>query len=367
MRQRQRLPMQAGGSSRASGHDAAVPSPSLDTVRKACDPNRMGLIANNAFSIEIDHPYDSGRTVPDKEVLEDIIHVMSFRRNADQATGRGLNAVGVALAVRMFAEALTHVAPVSPDASAIRSVAAALRNTTQITVSRQPRRISEDIVEQNFQCRSRVGASEIADWMSQMRPGQHTFFLINNRSFVAHMVGLSLSKIDKDVVRVSLVNPVNSRVGSFIDAPLENIEPGMASFFSGDIFKHICATFVSESINEIPTQPESSTIFTEWMKTLNPGKALSSDYFDGKPLLQRSQKGGSCTIESAFALMATTLPRNAYKLAKAACLSTVLETGKALDALNPAERERIKERLDSAVRGIGSEAMPEKFKQYHWR
>jgi hypothetical protein len=117
----------------------------------------------------------------------------------------------------------------------------------------------------------------------------------------------------------------------------------------------------------MPTQPEAGTIFTEWMKSLNLGTALSSNYFDGKPLLQRPQKGGSCTIESLFALMGTTLPRDAYKLAKAACLSTVLETGKAMDALHPAEQKRIEERRDSAFRGIATEPMPEKFKPHYLR
>jgi hypothetical protein len=99
------------------------------------------------------------------------------------------------------------------------------------------------------------------------------------------------------------------------------------------------------------------------MKTLAPGRPLSNDYFDGRPLLQQRQKGGSCTVEAMFALMATALPRDAYKLTKAACLSTVLAMGQATKLVNPAQQARIEERIESAWRGIGGAPQLAKFQR----
>lgn len=353
-------------SSQPGARAAAVADCSLQDVRTSCDPHRLGLVHGSDVALVVDDPYHPGRSVPAGKALQDVIRVMSFDRNADMDKGRGMNAAGVAFATRVFSIALGQVASLSPHKDSLRSVADALEHSGLIMVDRRPRRISEDEFEQNFSIKSRISANDMADTLQGLRVGEHAYYLIDNGSFVgAHMVGLSMSRIDDDMARVSLVNPVDKAVGQFADVPIGRVKEGLASFFSGEAFKDTCKNFVPVSISQIPTQLESGTIFTEWIKSLHPdkNKTLSTEYFDGKPLLQTPQKGGSCTIESIFALMATTLPRDAYKLAKAACLSTVLAMGQATGVMSPAEQARIEERVSSAWGGIGTEPATDKFRE----
>lgn len=327
----------------------------------------MGLVVGDQLALEVEHPDGSGRPIPGPQALASMLYVMSFDRKAPSGEGHGMDLAGAAFATRVFAAAAEHVAPLSRHSSAILAVATALKDCRQIAVIREPNQTSAGKLEQRFTINSRLDAHDAVAAVRQLRVGEHSFFLIVNCNFGAsHMMGLSMSKIADDLARVSFVNPIDTAAGRFVDVPSDRIRHGMATFFSGEIFKDVSEKFdiaSAKNTSEIPTQPESSTIFTEWMKTLVPGRPLSNDYFDGLPLLQRPQKGGSCTVEAAFALMATTLPRDAYKLTKAACLSTVLAMGQATGVVSPAQQARIEERMDSAWRGIGSAPQPAKFRR----
>lgn len=340
---------------------------SLEDVRASCDPHRMGLVAGKKLALKVQDPDGSGRPVPGLEALAKMLYVMSFDRKAATGEGTGMDVASAAFATRIFAAAAEQVAPLSRHSCAILSVATALKDCRHITVIREPNRTSAGKLEQNFTINSRLDAHDAAAALQKLRIGEHSFFLITNCDFaVSHMVGLSMTKIADDLARVSFVNPIIQAAGRFVDVPTDRIEQGMATFFSGEIFKDVCEKFditSAKSTSEIPTQSESSAIFTEWMKTLAPGRPLSNDYFDGRPLLQQRQKGGSCTVEAMFALMATTLPRDAYKLTKAACLSTVLAMGQATKLVDPAQQARIEERMDSAWRGMGSVPQLGKFQR----
>jgi hypothetical protein len=327
----------------------------------------MGLVVGDQLALEVEDPYGSGQPIPGPEALARLLTVISFDRNAPSGQGRGMDRAGGAFATQIFAAAAEHVAPLSRHSSAILSVATALKDCRHITVMREPNSTPAGKVEQQFTIHSRSDAHDAAAALRQLRAGEHSFFMIVNCNFgAAHMVGLSMTKIADDLARVSFVNPIDKAVGRFIDVPSDRIRQGMATFFSGEVFKDVSEKFdiaSAKEISEIPTLPESSTIFTEWMKSLVPGRPLSNDYFDGQPFLQQPQKGGSCVVEAAFALMATTLPRDAYKLTKAACLSTVLAMGQATGVVSPAQQARIEERMGSAWRGIGSAPQLAKFRR----
>ena len=350
-------------SSRAAVPGGELAACSLQDVRTSCNPHRLGLMHGSQVAIVVEDPYHAGRFIQGGKALQDMVHVMSFDRNAPLHAGRGMNGAGVALATQVFSMALEQVAALSPHEHALLSVADALKDSAQIMVDQQPQRISEDEIQQNFSIQSRVSADGVAHTLQGLGVGQHAFYLIDNGSLAgSHMMGLSMSRIDEDTARVSLVNPVEKTVGKFADVPIGHVNNGLESFFSGEAFTDVCKNFVPRSPDDLPIQPASGALFTDWIRSLHPDKALSSDYFDGKPLLQTPQKGGSCTVESIFALMATTLPRDAYKLAKAACLSTVREMGQAAGVMSAAEGARIEERLRSAWNGIGREPATEKFR-----
>ncbi|MBW8832881.1 MAG: hypothetical protein JF606_26520 [Burkholderiales bacterium] len=364
LRPRQSLTPLAGSNSQAGVRGTEPGSGSLGALRMLCDPQRMGLTDGSELALEVEDPYEPGKTVPSRKALKDMLHVMGFDRKAQTDAGRGMNTAGVAFATRVFAAAVEQVASASGHETALLAVAAALKHSGHLGVFRQPERTSEGEFEQNFTIRLGIHANDMADRLHGLRVGEHAFYLIENACFAvrsSHMVGLSMSMLDAGRVRVSLANPADEIVGRFVDVPLSHIKQGLPAFFSGEAFKGICATFVPRSVAEIPTQPESGTMFTEWMKSLHPEAALSNTYFDGKPLMQPIQKGGACTVESLFALMTTTLPRDAYKLAKAACLSTVLAMGNTTGVISPRESARLEERLTSAWRGIGTELQTEKF------
>ena len=361
-RPRQTLARLAASSSRADARGAESDVGALEAMRMLCDPQSMGLTNGSALALEVEHPYEPGTVVPAREALKGMLHVMTFDRKAAMDAGRGMDVAGAAFATRVFAAALEQIASVSGHEAELLAVAAALKNSGQVNVIREPRRTWDGELEQNFTIRPGIHAHDMANRLRGLHVGEHAFYLITNSSFASnHMMGLSMTRLGANRARVSLANPADPTVGRFVDVPLRHIEHGLAGFFSGEVFKRICATFVPQSVAEMPTEPESGTMFTEWMKSLHPKAKLSNAYFEGKPLMQTPQKGGACTVESIFALMATTLPRDAYKLAKAACLSTVLAMGRASEVMSPEECARLEARMTSAWGGIGTELQLKKF------
>jgi len=361
------------GSNSQTGARGAEPergAGTLEALRMLCDPQRMGLTDGSEIVLEVEDPYEPGKMVPSREALKGMLHVMGHDRTAATDVGGGMDASFVAFATRVFAAAVEHVASASASGheAALLAVAAALKHSGHLGAVREPDWTSEGEFDQNFTIRLGIHANDMADRLHGLRVGEHAFYLIANACFavrLSHMVGLSMSMLDGGRVRVSLANSADEIVGRFVDVPLGHIEQSLPAFLSGDAFKEICATFVlrsREELAEMPLRPESGALFTEWMKSLHPEAALSNTYFEGKPLMQPIQKGGACTVESLFALMATTLPRDAYKLAKTACLSTVLAMGHTTGVISSKEDARLEERLTSAWRGIGTELQTEKFR-----
>lgn len=75
------------------------------------------------------------------------------------------------------------------------------------------------------------------------------------------------------------------------------------------------------------TETASGQPLLAWLEGMGPaGSRLSADFHgDGQPLVSAPQKSGDCGIESLFAFMATALQPADYKLAKAACLATLMQ------------------------------------------
>jgi len=336
---------------------------SLEELQAACDPQRMGLVRGGELAIDIQDPFEPAVPVPVRKTLKDVLYVTSFNREAASDVGSGVGARAAALATRVFSEALRQCAPLSGHEGAMLSVATALGNCRQIGVYRSPSRNAEGDLVQRFSVQCVTGAHELGETLRRLPDGGHALFLITNGNFAgSHMTGLSVSRREHGLARLSFVNPIDEQVGRFVDLPIHHIEQGLQRFFSGTSFENTCSNYVPKSHADHPVMPEAGTIFTEWMKSLQPGKPLSSAYHGDRPFMQVPQKGGSCTIESVFALLATTLPRDAYKLAKSACLSTLLALGESTGVMATAEKVRIEERMQSAWRGIGTEAQPGKFR-----
>jgi hypothetical protein len=92
----------------------------------------------------------------------------------------------------------------------------------------------------------------------------------------------------------------------------------------------------------------------QWLQNIDPRKTPSTAYWDGKPLTQPVQNGGSCASENLLAFLATTLPPSDYKLAKAACLNTMAQIAEKNfkdDRAMARDIARIKERAAHALAG----------------
>jgi len=99
----------------------------------------------------------------------------------------------------------------------------------------------------------------------------------------------------------------------------------------------------------------------EWLNGMGaPGSRISGDFHDtGGQLVSARQKSSDCGIEALFAFMASALQPADYKMAKAACLNTLVQIADRLEppGTAPADsdlqvaRRRLQERITSSLSG----------------
>jgi hypothetical protein len=190
----------------------------------------------------------------------------------------------------------------------------------------------------------------------------------------SHSLGLAVQKQADGRVRLSVINsngwPMQPRARGACT-------PGVFKTMGQD---EAVAAIQDLLSGGIPPRPEGMSMrdwtFTglgrpllTWFKGAGPADAeISTDFHGtGRPLASSPQKTEDCTSESLFAFLATVLPPADYKLAKAACLNTLVQICDQLEppgtaaANSPLQkaRRRLQERITSSLSGHMVAATPQ--------
>jgi hypothetical protein len=187
-----------------------------------------------------------------------------------------------------------------------------------------------------------------------------------DKKVVAHAMYLALQKQADGRVRLSVIN---SNGWPMQEAGLHDRTPGVFKTLSPDE----AVTAMQDPLSgRLPPRPANmypiawahcglgAPLFF-WLKSVGPADAgISADFHGtGSPLVSSPQKTGDCSTEGLFAFLATVLPPADYKLAKAACLNTLvqicdqLEPPQTAPADSPLQeaRRRLQERITTALSG----------------
>ena len=190
--------------------------------------------------------------------------------------------------------------------------------------------------------------------------------MIHDTGPLTHSLGLALQKQADGRVRLSVINPNGwpmqpSAQGAYT--------PGVFKILSPDEAVAAMQDLLSGGIPQRPADMAMSDwtfcalgmpLFT-WFKSAGPADAeISTDFHGtGRPLVSSPQKTIDCTSESLFAFLATVLPPADYKLAKAACLNTLVQICDHLEPPGSAAkksplqvaRRRLQERITTSLSG----------------
>jgi len=174
---------------------------------------------------------------------------------------------------------------------------------------------------------------------------EHDGFQYHSHKKVAtsgHSLGMGIQKQPDGNFRVSVINPngwtITQPKGKPYSVPWHNWITDRPAVFKTVTLNDADTAMQDLLSNRWPIPPRElpKTAWTDaalgqpllaWLQNMGPAEArLSADFHgNGRPLVSARQKRGDCGIESLFAFMATALQRADYKLAKAACLATLMQ------------------------------------------
>lgn len=268
---------------------------------------------------------------------------------------------------QLFANVLETIAARMHDPDAARHCAAALKQPHLLVLE----------ADQNA---SRTGSAPPAVFstfdaqtldgrLTALQAGQHLSIAVDQiaRGEGGHAIGIAITKMATDTFRVTILN---SEGWTQL--------PGRKNTDKAAVCKTGSQQQVAEALHEL-LQPRSqvrphnvsarnwelqngSPVF-HWLQQMAPDQPMST-LIDGQHAFRQSpQKGYNCGIENEFAFMASHLPAADYKLAKAACLDTLLQIdtlqGDPGDIFTPRNKERLETRTTSAMSGYAATREPE--------
>lgn len=190
--------------------------------------------------------------------------------------------------------------------------------------------------------------------LANLGPGQHWYVRVTAEhdgvkhqsdqkvAAAGHSLGLGIQKQPDGNFRVSVINPngwpKTQPKGQAYPLPWRSQTTDRPAVFKTVTLDDADTAMQALLSNRWPIRPPElrKTTRTEaalgrpllaWLQNMGPAGSMLSDDFrgDGRPLVSAPQKSGDCGIESLFAFMATALQPADYKLAKAACLATLMQ------------------------------------------
>jgi hypothetical protein len=292
------------------------------------------------------------------------------------ATGDGLDDQEAIALKHLLRLTLREAGPQCADPQAVAHAAQALGGRhCEVNLRYQPD--LDGAGEPRLAIYANFDATITRDTVTSLSPGKiwHVQFVHNRvEETGGHSLGLAVQKQADGRVRLSVINsngwPMQPRARGACT-------PGVFKTMGQD---EAVAAIQDLLSGGIPPRPEGMSMrdwtFTglgrpllTWFKGAGPADAeISTDFHGtGRPLASSPQKTEDCTSESLFAFLATVLPPADYKLAKAACLNTLVQICDQLEppgtaaANSPLQkaRRRLQERITSSLSGHMVAATPQ--------
>jgi hypothetical protein len=281
--------------------------------------------------------------------------------------GAGLKSLEHVAQKRLFGRSLQAVAPYCSDPQRARNVADALLGAdSALWLRPRPAGTGPDA---GWNVLSNVDASAVPARLAALAPGQiwHMRVVQEDPSGTGdHYLGIALERQADERFRLSVVNSngwLLATRGQDGDVPgvFRTVDIDAAAATLQDL---LCGRLPDRPA-EVPerhwTQAPRARMVLEWWRGADAvDPRLSADFHGtGDMLRSARQKYDDCSAESLFAFLATALTPPDYKLAKAACLNTLVQIADRLeppgtaapDAPLQVARRRLQERITSSLGG----------------
>lgn len=306
---------------RTSGTPGTRPRIDLRQVlqRQPSPPSSLqqaGLMKNGRLSVEVASNGLTRGGPPTAPELRAIVETTGAPKLSDPEQGRGIDANGLAAARAIFAASLAQAAPRSRQPENLMNVAQAIRSAEPLAISLH----ADDPADPRLEVALGSSAMDITAQAMELRKGQHMYLPISRHTAgSAHQFGIGISKVSHRQFQVSVLDTLQDRPATGVIVDDAKMLPAMARLVSGEFAQ-------AAPRDERVDFAYDDRLLMRWLSSIDPGQATSNEYF-GRTLEQPPQNGGSCGTENMFAFMATVLPPDEYKLAKAVCLHATAELG----------------------------------------
>jgi hypothetical protein len=272
----------------------------------------------------------------------------------------------------LFGRSLEAVASLCRDPQAVRNVAQALlaeESAVCLRVDSGPGASGHwGAVQASFD--TGTAAARLAG----LKPGQHWHVRVQSQGeeeHNRHAMGMAIQRLPEGDFRIGVLN--SNGWEAAMGAPRDNGPSRIQHVYRTVDMEHAVAAM--EQLLKGPIPPASASgqqlwadsaagcPLVEWLSQVGPpGSEVGVDAHRdeaGRPVVTTRQKAGDCGIEAMFAFMASALQPADYKLAKAACLNTLVQIA---DRLEPpgtasadsdlqAARRRLQERITTSLSG----------------
>jgi len=357
-------------------------TPLLPTVLTNQDFDRAG---NMKFgqTVYMRTRWERDRPVPEHlETLgtQDLSQMVCVAGSKPEDHFGGLTAVHTSALQRLFSRSLAAVASQCHDPEAVCNVAQALQAGDSVLYLRADSVPGDSgrwgAVQANFD------PITARSTLAGLEPGQHWYIpaVLEGAEASAHALGIGIQKLPDGDFRISVFNPNgwNRALWPWQDSKPDGV---LHAHRTVDMAHAVAAT---KQLLDVPLPPTDTTAeerwaeagtghqMMEWLSHLGPPgpkPPLGMDRDENhRPIGSSAQKAGDCGVEVQFAFMASALQPADYKLAKAACLNTLVQLA---DRLEPpgtapadsdlqAARRRLQERITTSLSGhmVASKAGP---------
>lgn len=272
----------------------------------------------------------------------------------------------------LFGRSLDAVASQCQDPQAVRNVSHALLAEESAVCLR---------VDSGPGASGRWGAvqasfdtSAVGSRLASLEPGQHWHIRVQSQGeqeHNRHAMGMAIQRLPDGDFRISVLN--SNGWEAAMGATQDNGPSGIQRVYRTVDMEHAVAAMkqllngpvppASASGQQLWAESGTGRPLVEWLSQIGPPGSehgVDADRDEaGRPVVTTYQKAGDCGIEALFAFMASALQPADYKLAKAACLNTLVQLADRLeppgtapeDSALQAARRRLQERITTSLSG----------------
>jgi len=352
----------------------ALPA-ALPVVARPGDPSGRQFVPRLPQVVTAQHfPHDAARQGPSQDgSVHDLLHAVGTpaleRIVRDCAgTGNGLGYIETVALKQLHGFSLREVAAQCTDPQAAVHAAWALR-ARHCELRLECRPAPDGLAEPGFKVWASFDVATMRATLAALSAGEVWQVWVPHGTDAdppGHALAIGLQKQADGRVRLSVINSN----GWHMQGPVRGAcTPGVFKTLSQD---EAAAAMQDLLSGGIPPRPADLSMrdwtfcalgrpLLTWFMGAGPADAgMSTDFHGtGRPLVSSPQKTGDCASECLFAFLATVLQPADYKLAKAACLNTLVQIcdqlehpgGAAKKTPLQAARRRLQERITTSLSG----------------